>query len=59
MQLFVAAQKMEKVEADSFLCTGGCQNEYYKWKSSTQSLQHIFNQDSSEEEKVTSLIYDK
>jgi hypothetical protein len=59
MQLFVAAQKIEKVEADSFLCTGECQNEYYKWKILTQSLQHIFNQDSSEEEKVTSLIYDK
>jgi hypothetical protein len=40
IRLFVAAQKMEKVDGNSFVCTGECQNEYYKWKSITQSLQH-------------------
>ena len=57
IQLFVAAQKTEKVYADSFLCTGQCQNEYYKWNSLTQSLQYIFNEDSSENVTVISFTH--
>ena len=57
IQLFVTAQKMEKVYADSFLCTGQCQNEYYKWKSLTQPLQYIFNEDSSENATVMSFTH--
>ena len=56
MQLFVAAQKMEKIDVDSFVCTGECQNEYYKWKSLIESLQYMFNEDSSENEKIIPLI---
>ena len=48
---------MEKVDADSFLCTGQCQNGYYKWKSLAQSLRYIFNEDSSENVPVISFTH--
>ena len=41
-QLFVAAQKTEQVAADSFLCTGERQNEYYERKRLIQSLQYKY-----------------
>ena len=51
--------KNGKADADSFLCTGKCQNEYDKWKSLTHSLQYIFNEDSSENEKLIPLTYNE
>jgi hypothetical protein len=59
IQLFVTTQKMKKVDDSSFICTGECRSEHHKRKSTTQSLQHIVKEHSSDDEKVISSPYNQ